>query len=154
MNDMLLRVEKLERSNRRMRVGFLSLLAATGCALLIGADKKGPEGKNDMVKFESVMCDRLFVKSALAVGGFEDKAIVRISTGTSEAGIELLTAKEQKRASMYFVDGKGATIALDGDSRSQVTLQAYDRQKDDVASGNAILVVQASGEDPKYIRGK
>jgi hypothetical protein len=141
MNDLADRVEQLERSNRRWRVGTLTGVAVVGCIVMVGADQKSTHGK----------FDKLFVSEEIRVGKTDGGPVVSISSHDEGTQITMVDGMKREQVELLATE-TGAIFRLSGASGGRLTSSVTDKRDGEIESGQVQVVMKPAGAKSDTLR--
>lgn len=117
MNELVARVDRLERSNRRQRAVIAVLLSGAACSLLMGAEK----GSTDQKSTADSKFGKVFAKQVIV--GETGKPGVSLFATEKGAGLSILDGAGVMRCKLMFSsgDGTGLTVTADDGANSSIT---------------------------------
>jgi hypothetical protein len=137
-DELMRRIEKLERSNRRMKLGAGLCLLALACGLMMGQQSgTGPANSNFAV----------LTAQKIIVGGNGGQSSVVIQASDKAASVSVLNGKGDARATLINADGLAAAVVLKGSSGATTEL----RRADEISGDGGLELTPAGMKFPTVV---
>jgi hypothetical protein len=134
--ELIRRIENLERSNRRMKFAAGACLLALGCALMMGQQSSPANSTFGVLTAQK-----------LIVGGDSGKPAVVIQASDKAASVSVLNSKGDPRATLINAEGLAAAVVLKGSSGATTEL----RRADEINGDGGLEITPAAMQFPTVV---